>query len=510
MDQENISNVNGVDKGLLERAVKSGFWVFLSQVIIILSFFVKIVILARLLSPRDFGLFGVALLTLGILKIFARPGFELALIQKKENINSYLNSAWTVIIMRGLALFLIIFFIAPVITFYFQAPDALPFIQLIGLTLLIKSFNNIGFVFYDKELQFKKRFIFNFSGVLVDFIITVAGVIIWRNVWPIVIGKLAGYTVQCFMTYCLHPYRPRLSSEFGKARELWSFGKWILISGILSFLVINIDDFFVGILIGIEILGFYQLAYKISNVPATELTVVINQVTFPTFSKLQDDLSKLREAYFKVFKIISFSSFFAGGLILVFAYDFIMIILGEKWFPIIIAMQILALWGILRSLWQTTAPVFRSIGKPRIITIILSIELIIIAISIYPLTIIMQYGIVGTSISVFLSVLIANFITYYILIKEIKCKKWEFFKLIVLPMINAIIMILAVLLIRTHWIESYGFIEINYIGLLELGFMVAIALLLYLGITLIYEKIFDYKLIKELFNVYKQLIKRKI
>ncbi|MBA7535108.1 hypothetical protein ES705_27359 [subsurface metagenome] len=397
---------------LSQKVAKGGFWVFFIRITIRGLSFIRLIILARILSPNDFGLMGIALLTMSILETFSQTGFEQALIHKKEDIESYLNSAWTVLILRGFILFAILYFIAPYAAVFFNTPEAKPIIKVIGFSILFQAFTNIGITYFKKELEFNKEFIYQFSGTLADFVVAVSAVLILKNVWALVFGLLARKIVSCLVSYLIHSYRPRLSSDLGKAKELFGFGKWIMVSSILVFLIVQGDDIFVGKLLGTTALGFYQLAYRISNMATTEITQVISQVTFPTYSKLQNDLPKLREAYLKVLQLIAFLSFPITGLIFVLSPDFTKIFLGEKWMPMVLAMQVLCIFGVTRSINALFGSVLLGIGKPSISTKASAIQLAIIIILIYPLT--LKMDIIGTSIVVSFSNV---FIMFYLFLK---------------------------------------------------------------------------------------------
>jgi len=287
-------------------------------------------------------------------------------------------------ILRGFILFIILYFIAPYAAIFFNSPEAKTIIQVIGFAILLRAFTNIGVIYFQKELEFSKQFIYQFSGTLADFIVAIFAVLILRNVWALVFGLLAGNIVRCVMSYFIHPYRPHLSKDLGRAKELIGFGKWIMGSSILVFLITQGDDIFVGKILGTTALGFYQLAYRISNMPAIEITHVISQVTFPAYSKLQDNIPKLREAYLKVLQITAFLSFPIAGLIFVLAPDFTKIFLGEEWMLIVPAMQVLVFAGLVRSIAATTDSIFHAVGKPKIETRWQMIRLLAIATLIYP------------------------------------------------------------------------------------------------------------------------------
>ncbi len=441
MLRKSINNLTKSGGSLSQRTVRGGFWVFSLRIVQQLFGFTRLIILARILAPGDFGLMGIALLTMSTLETFSQTGFQAALIQKNKDIESYLDAAWTVLILRGLVLFGILYFAAPFAASFFDAPEAKPIIQVIGFSVLLQAFTNIGVIYFQKELEFNKEFIYQFAGTLADFIVAVSAVLILRNVWALVFGLLAGNAVRCFMSYLIHPYRPRLSRDLAKAKELFGYGKWILGSSILVFLITQGDDIFVGKLLGVAALGFYQMAYRISNMPATEITHVISQVTFPAYSKLQSDIPKLREAYLRVLQFTAFLSFPLAGLIFVLAPDFTMIFLGEKWMQMVPAMQVLVLWGVIRSIGVHHGSILQAVGKPDILTKLNIIKLAILVILIYPLSI--KWGIVGASLSVLMSAISITPTALYITISKILMGKMSMIcKIMLIPFVSTLFMTL--------------------------------------------------------------------
>lgn len=467
----NIEEKSHTDR-LSQRVVRGGLWVFSLRIVQQLFNLARLIILARILSPNDFGLMGIALLTMSSLETFSQTGFQQALIQKKKDIKSYLDSAWTVLVLRGFILFFILYFIAPYAAVFFKAPEAKSIIRIIGFSVLFRAFKNIGVTYFQKELEFNKEFIYQFAGILADFIVAISAVLILQNVWALVFGLLAGNAARCFVSYLVHPYRPHFSSNLGKATELFGFGKWIFGSSILIFLLSQGDDIFVGKLLGVTALGFYQLAYRISNMPATEITHVISQVTFPAYSKLQDNLPELREAYLRTLQFTAFLSIPIAGLIFILAPEFTMIFLGDKWMPMVPAMQVLCILGALRSIVATMGPVFYSTGNPKIGTQLSIMQLFIMVILIYPLT--MKWGIVGTS----LVVVLTNIASYWGVKKTLsltKCKFTVFAKSLFYPLIGTSIMCLLLQLAKNMVKTNMG----NFILLAILGIVVYL-LIIYL------------------------------
>ena len=383
---------------LRSRVVRGGIWVFALRITDRLFQLIRIIILARILAPADFGLFGIALLAMSALETLSQTGCGAALIQKKEDTKPYLDTAWTVQALRGIVLALIAFVIAPYVAAFFDAPEAKPVLQVVGLSMLFQGCTNIGVLYFQKELEFQKQFVYMFSGTLADISVAITAAFLLRNVWALAIGLLAGNFIRMVVSYFIHPYRPRLGFNPQQFKELFGFGKWIFASTILLFLLSQGDHVLVGKVLGLTALGFYQLAYRLSNMPATEITSVISLVTFPAYSKLQDNLPRLGNAYLKILQLAAFLSIPLAAGIFILAPEFTRIFLGEKWMSMVPAMQALCIFGVIRSVNGTMGSFFQGIGKPYVNTVASSIQLVLLAIIILPLA--MRWYILGVAIAV--------------------------------------------------------------------------------------------------------------
>ena len=156
--RKKLKNLLQPGEGLYQRTVRSGGWAFALRITAQGFRLIGVTILARVLAPDDFGLLGIASLAIATLGIFSQTGFQAALIQKKEKTEEYLNVAWTVSVGRGLALFIVLFFAAPYIAIFFDAPAATPIMRVIGVTVLLGGLTNIGVVYFQKELEFNQNY----------------------------------------------------------------------------------------------------------------------------------------------------------------------------------------------------------------------------------------------------------------------------------------------------------------------------------------------------------------
>lgn len=427
---------------LSKRAVTGGAWVFALRISNRSLDFIRTIILARLLSPTDFGLVGIAILAISMLETFSNTGFQFALIQKKNNIRPYLDTAWTISALRGLVLFIILFICAPLIASFFNSSQALLVIRITAISMIITGFQNIGIIFYQKELEFNKLFKYEIFSTIAQFTGTVILAFAFRNVWALIFGNIIATFARFCLSYILHSYRPKFKVEKDKVLELFGFGKWVLLSSVVIFFARQGDDLFLGKVLGITALGFYQMAFLIGNIPSSEITGIISKVAFPTYSKIIDDSRKLTEAYLKTLAIVFFVSLPLTGGIIVLAQPFTSIFLGDKWLPIVLLLKILALSGILRSIIGTGGAIFNAIGKPRFDFTMNLIRLFAIGISIYPLTHFLDMA--GTCLSVLFSLIIASFYWLYKSMKEIKIEIRQLWEIIYPSLIITTFMCLVI------------------------------------------------------------------
>ena len=381
-----------------EKTAKGGFWLSVTKIATRVFDFVRTIVLARLLLPADFGIFGVVLLVNSIVETFTETGFGQAIIKDTDESDTLLNTAWTVTIIKSLLVAIVLFGLSYLAVVFFNSPEAGPMIRVASLYIVINGFTNIKAVYLQKQMKFHKQFVFLMAGSVSQTVVSIALAIILRNAWALVIGMVAGATVKVISSYIIVRYKPMLAISKEKLAKLWNFGKWLTGSSILTFLLLDADDIVVGKLLGTESLGFYQLAYRISNLPATEISRVVADVSFPAYASIQEKVDKLRIAFSKVLQTVSFSTIPLGVIVFSLAASFTALFLGDNWLPIIPAIEILAIFGIIRSFESATGSIFLASGKVRTMTLLQLLQVAIMYSLIVPLT--LTYGIIGASIAV--------------------------------------------------------------------------------------------------------------
>jgi len=434
------------DGGLFGKAMSAGFWAAALRILLRLSMILRTIILARLLSPDDFGLMAVAVLSILLLERFTQSGFEAALVQHKDDVEPYLNTAWTLQIIRGLLMAAILVIAAPWISLFFNAPEATSIIRVISIAVVLKAFVNIAVVTFIKELQFNKYFILQVGSRGIEIVTAIVAAFILRSVWALVIGVISGALANLIISYMIHDYRPRIRWVWDQVKMLFNFGKWILLNQVLNYTAGNLDDIMVGRILGIESLGLYRMAFNFSQAVATEITSVTSQVAFPTYSKLQGAANKLRDAYMGTVHLVAFLGFpIAIGTVLV-APDLTYGLLGDQWAPIIVPMQLLSISGLVRGVAASAGPLFQSQGRPDIPPRYTFLKVVIMAVTLYPA--IAAFGINGAAGVIVFSGLVSGVAALWLAFSMVHTTWPQIVQAILFPALNTAFMALGVLAVR--------------------------------------------------------------
>lgn len=450
--QEPNNNIIKEHPDLYKRSIKSGYWVFALRFATQISGVVKSIIVFNFLFHQNLELIIVANLLMAILSTSTESGFHAALIQKKEDINDYLDTAWVIDIFRGILLFTLIFCIAPLFASFQRlvAPEDVPLaiwvIRAMGGCFLIRAFGNIGVVYFRKDLEFHKTFWLQMAGTITDIVLSIVLVLVFRSVWGYVIARLLASVVNLIMGYLLCSYRPKFHFVPAKARQLWRFGKWLFGGNIIVYLLNEGDDWFVSFYLGAGPLKLYRYAYRFAQIPATYITNTMSQVSFPAYAKIQRDIARLREAFMKVLQMTSMVSIPVAFLIFMLGPDFIKLFLVKESYAMIPIVQLLAVKGLLKSLGSTLGPLFKAMGKPQMLVSLNCVQLVILAILIYPLT--RYWGIVGTAVSTILIGVLVNPIFLFRSCHLLGCSPWRMLRPSVFPFISSCIMAIVILLMK--------------------------------------------------------------
>jgi len=386
------------DGNILRRLLRSGIWVGLSSAGFSILSFLRSIILARLLTPEIFGMMSICLVVIRGMEIFSETGFGAALIHRQKDFDDARDTAFSLLIGRGILLAGITIMIAPVVASYYDEPLLSKLIRLLSIVFILNGFHNINTVALQKELDFKRLAYFEQLVSVISFITVVVLAYFLRNVWALVLGHVVGSFVGVLLSFIIIPGKPRLRVDSTIARELFQYGKYITGLTVVVFLTTEIDNLVLGKVLGMGPLGYYVIAYTLANMPTTQISKALAKIIFPAFSKLQANLPNLRAMYLHVVRLLGFLAFPAGVGIVALAPEIIGVIYGQKWMPCVPALRVLCVFGVFRTIGAMNGYLYNAIGRPNISFYMNSVKLLVIIVLIYPLTV--RFGLLGASFAV--------------------------------------------------------------------------------------------------------------
>lgn len=469
-----------------QKLIKGGMWFSSFNIFQRVLDVIKTIILARFLQPREFGLIGISILLLESIDIFFQIGVHKQLIQKQGTIEKDLDLSWTILVVRGFVLCVILLLIAPWAANFFSEPRIMAIAPFLGFIFVLRGLENIKSVAFDRTFKFNKRFIYNLSSSLPDFLATVMAVFILRNFWAIIIGMTVGSAVQLIVGYILIPHKPRFRFELNKAKRMIAFGKWISCSSILHCLIKGTGNFYSGKMLGLMQLGFYQLAYRIPNMLTEDVVQVTNAVLFPVYSRLQDKPEQLRKISFIALQYSLVLILPFTGAVYLLAGDFTKVFLGEKWLPIVPAVQILVFLAPARVIGIITGSFFLAVARPDIITKLQLGQFTLLLSLIFPLG--KYFAVEGVAAAVTFSSLISSFTGFGIMFSLMKVGYGSLKKIFAVPTMGTMGMMLWILFIKSYIVTS-----VDISGFL---FISSSCIFIYTSIVYLLNTLFGYPLQK--------------
>jgi O-antigen/teichoic acid export membrane protein len=377
---------------LKSQTINGVFWSFLekfgSQLILLISQ----IILARLLEPEDFGLIGMLAIFIGVSQAFIDSGFDNALIQKKDVNQTDYSTVFYFNIAIGFLLYILLFVAAPYIADFFRQPLLVNLTRVVCIILAVNSFGLIQLVKFKIEMNFRAIaqvvVIANFLSAFVGIGMALLGYGVWA-----LAGQIMGiYFFRTVLFWVKSSWRPSLVFSVESFKQMFRFGSKLLLSGIISQTFENIYLMVIGRMFSATALGFYSQAKKLQQVPVTTLAQVVGNVTYPAFSKIQDDNEKLKQGFRKLIKLLVFVNFPLMLGLAVIAKPLLVLVLGEKWLPSVPYFQLLCIAGMIYTLHASNLNILKVKGRSDLF---LSLEIAKKLIVVVAIIIGLNWGIMG-------------------------------------------------------------------------------------------------------------------
>lgn len=272
-------------QGLFYRTFHAAAWLSISFVLIRLVSLIRIMVLARLLVPEHFGQISIVLIVIESLWAFSNIGFQSAVVQKKNLTNSFLQTTWLLMFIRGLVLATLCYLSAPLAASFFHVDALEELVRWTALILLIQGMESMAMSLWQRDLEFKMRAWVELGREAVTTSISVLiALVVWVDARAMVAGLIAGACFHLIAPYFMHSFRPQIQFDRKSFGELWSFGSHLLVGGLLTFAIASLDDIVIGRLLGMEQLGYYAVAFTLAALLTIQIVQLAHRVLFPAFA----------------------------------------------------------------------------------------------------------------------------------------------------------------------------------------------------------------------------------
>jgi len=453
---------------LRRRTTAGVFWVGLSSAANSLFAMLIKFVLVRMLLPANFGLVNMAGLAIDLLQMFREMGFASALIYRKGDMRKAADTMFITVMLIAVVLFSLAFIGAPVAAAFFRTPELTAVLRVLAISILISAFGQVQFALLAKNLSFRERLLPDLVPTVVYGVVAIGLALMNMGVWSLVIAKIVDSILTSLLAWIVVPWwRPSLRFDRQEAKELFDYGKHIVGSSVLVYLITNLDNAFVGRVLGQEPLGYYGAAYTQANLPAKQISSVIGQVLFPAYSQIRDDLSSMRSAFFRTLRYVALLTAPLTAAMVAFAAPFITLVYGAAWTPTILPLQILAIYGLLRALAVNMGSVFRAAGKPQWLTYIAIWRLAVMGIFLYPAA--RYYGIVGVSVLSSIVSVVDFFISAALTNNVIHGKLYDYVQALWLSCVASLLSAAAALWAYEHMSGAHDFIALVMAGAVMAG-----------------------------------------
>ena len=305
--------------------------------------FINTAIMARLLMPADYGLVAMSMLIVGLTQALMDFGAATALLRKGEVSPSEINSAWSLRILQGVGVALLLALLAPVAAAYFNEPRVQPVLWVLAGCVAIGGAENIGVILAQKAFNFSVEFRVTVISKIISVVATLLSGYFLRDYRALVIGIATGYVASLALGYVLHPYRPRWDTH--KMGEIWSVTKWLMLAGVGSFLLRKSDEVAAGRIGSTGDFGLYHTGSDLGRLAVGQLGPAMMRAFLPVLSSIEADVQRTNNAVLKTLAAVNAITLPMGFGMAAIALPFTQLVLGDKWLGAAPFVAIFALVG---------------------------------------------------------------------------------------------------------------------------------------------------------------------
>ncbi|MCJ8292853.1 MAG: lipopolysaccharide biosynthesis protein [Colwellia sp.] len=420
--------------------------------------FANTIILARILSPDDYGLMAMAMVVCGFITFFNEIGLGSAIIQREEVSDKQLNGAFSIALLASFVLYGITYLLAPSIGGFYNNPQIGDMLRWLAVSFVFGGLATISSALISKNMQFKALAGVEFLTIVVQALSTLAFAVTGYKAWSLVFGYVISQLVRMIFIIFVARWKPTKLGEFKEALSLIKFGLTVTYSRLTWYCYSNAATFIVGKVSGEKQLGLYSMAGTLATLPTTHITSLVGQVTSSAFAKLQNnlvELNKLLNGFTAGLSLINFPVL-AGMAIT--APELVPILLGPQWLAIVLPMQIMCVTGFIRTVSPLLTQALTFAGKAHV-----TAQYTTICAFVIPSTVLVGVywrGIEGVAILSLLAYSILTFILLLLCKKHIKMKVKTYLLQLITPILASLAMVFAVFLSKMLLIDYLNIIPL--------------------------------------------------
>jgi lipopolysaccharide exporter len=364
-------------------------------------YLVRILVLAWLLTPEDFGLLAVAMLVIGVLVALTDFGMVAALVQGNQIDRRHYDVAWTIGVARALLVTVVVFLAAPAFASLLGEPRATDIMRVLALRPLLHATLSIRVAELTRDLRFRQLAMVSLPESIVNTIVSIALAGSF-GVWALVAGALVGEVASILASYMVVPYRPRLSMDRVAIRPLAGFGRWIFLTGLVAMAGNTVLQAVISRQLGAAELGLYFLAARLAFLPYEVASDVVGAVAFPLYSRLQADVQQAARAFKAIFTGMAAVLLPTYALIIALAPALVQEVLGPQWEGTVPLIRLLALVGIVELFGDACVPLLKGLGQPQKVTVVEVAQSLLVIFLVWSLT--GAYGLIGAALALLVAV----------------------------------------------------------------------------------------------------------
>jgi PST family polysaccharide transporter len=348
---------------LAERAGEGVAWTGAGKAVVQLVGVEVTLVLARWLTPADFGLVGMIAVVTGFLAVFGEMGFATALVQRETVQERHRSTVFWLNVATGVVLAAALALSAPMLAAFFREPRLTWLVRVLAVELLISPLAMVQHATLSRDMEFRTLAIAETASVLVSSVVALGLAFSGFGVWALVGKSLAENATESAAMWLLSSWRPRWRFEKKALGELWRFGGNLLGYSTISYWASQVDDLLIGRFLGASALGLYGRAYSTMMMPVSEVGSVLGRVMFPTFAKLQTDPAETKRLYLRVLALLAFVTFPVMFGIAVVADRFILVLFGPQWLGATTVLRVYCVVGASHAVGSTVTWIYKATGR---------------------------------------------------------------------------------------------------------------------------------------------------